>query len=990
MSIAHQENAFETLIVERLVAGGYHVRPATGYDRARALDPEPLLAFVQATQPDRWAAFVKRHGSTARDAFLDEVVARRKAVGTLDLLRQGLPTLADGTFRLCMFPPANGSSSDLVKAYQANILSVVRQLRYSLRSERAIDLGIFVNGIPVATAELKNTLTGQDVADAVRQYKTDRPPAGEPILDPKSGALVHFALDEHLVRMTTRLANGKTTFLPFDRGRDGGSGNPAATPDRLPSSHLWEEVLQRDVWLEILGRFLFIDRSKNDLLIFPRWHQLESVRLLVKDARTHGPGRRYLIQHATGSGKSNTIAWTAQRLATLHGDDGKPVFDAVVVVSNRRNLDRQLQETLRQVGGGRTTLALIDAHSGQLRDALANPGNRIIVSTVQKFHTKTLGDMSARAGRRYAILIDEAHSGQSGNYHETLLERLASDPFLQPTTPEERLEAAQAARSLQGRITLVGFTATPTPTTLERFGTPGADGKPTATHLYSMRQSIEEGFSLDPLTRYMTYDTFYRLRKEVAEDPEISIRKGSRRLQRLVARNPDQIRKKAKIVIRHLQEVVFGRLLQGEERAMVVADSRESAVRWFHALRRLARTTNGQIRPAVAFSESISVDGQEYTEASLNGVPEDVLPEKVRSGRFNVLVVAEKYQTGYDEPRLVAMYVDRPLQGLQAVQTLSRLNRIMPEKGKKEVVVLDFRNTVADIQDAFRPYYETTILSEGLDAHAVLDLQHRLMTSGAIDAGEVADFADLYLDPALSDVEKRSRLQALVEPAIARWRTLPNPEDVRIDAERFRRIYGIICQAHEVRNLDLERLHLFLDWFVRRLPRPGGRPADDVPDIDRMVSLQGMMLRSNGETNASLSPGAGTPLPPAFSGATHDWPEDEKKSLSELIAAFNERHAIAMTPDILAIFEQARLDVEADPMTDAILSANPDGEDLRRMMRKKVVGKHTLNGFQRAQKVQNAYTTDPAIKMQIDDLIIDQVLRNKKHIRPPPEKPTSP
>jgi len=976
MTSLHTERLLEDHIVDRLLAGGYQARPADAYDRGRALDPEPLLTFVQNTQAEAWARFAKRHGSTARETFLDQVVQWRQKVGTLSLLREGFSTLSDGRFRLCMFPPASDTHASLAKTYQANILSVTRQLRYSTRCERSIDLGLFVNGIPVATAEIKNTLTGQTVEDAMRQYKTDRPPAGEPLLDSFAGALVHFAVDEHLVRMTTRLANGKTVFLPFDRGRHGGAGNPDAEQGGFPTSHLWEVAWRRDVWLEILGRFLFLDPANKNRLIFPRWHQLESVRLLVEDARVHGAGRRHLIQHATGSGKSNTIGWTALRLATLHGADGKPTFDAAIVVSNRRNLDRQLQETLRQVSGGKTPVALIDAHSGQLRDALANPGNRVIVSTVQKFHTTALQEMTGRAGRRYAILIDEAHSGQGGRHHEALLDRLGSDPAFQPTTADAQLAASQAARSLKDRITLIGFTATPTPTTLERFGTPGPDGRPIAAHLYSMRQSIEEGFSLDTLQRYFTYDTFYRLRKEVAEDPEISARRGWQRLRRMVARHPTQISKKAKIVVRHLLESVLNRLLQGEERAMVVTDSRESAVRWYQALSRLAKKTQGMIRPAVAFSESVALNGQEYTEAGLNGVSEEALPEQIRSGTFNVLIVADKYQTGYDEPRMVAMYVDRTLEGLQAVQTLSRLNRTMPEKGKREVVVIDFRNTVAAIQDAFRPYYEATTLSDPLDAHAILDLERRLLGSGVLTDADVDAFIQIYVDPTLSDTQKRPNLQRIVEQVIQRWTTAPNREDVRIDAERFLRIYGIICQVHEVENLDLERLHLFLTWLVRRFPSPTGRTSDDLPPIEKMVALQDVLLRPNGEAKASLMPGSGVALPPVFDGATHDWPEDEKKTLSEIIAAFNERHGIEMSRDLLALFEEVRAGIEADPRTDAVLDANPSQQDRRRAIAK-AVKQRTMAAFVRAQKMRNAYTTDIEVQAQIVDLLVEQILRTK-------------
>ncbi|GAC1525375.1 MAG: DEAD/DEAH box helicase family protein [Chloroflexota bacterium] len=906
---------------------------------------------------------------------------KTESIGTLGTLRGEIGLIPDIRFRLCEFRPASGMTPAIEQRYHANILSVVRQLRYSVRSENAIDLVLFVNGIPVATSELKNELTGSSVRTAERQYRTDRAPAGEPLLTFLRGAVVHFAVDERLVSMTTELQNDRTEFLPFNRGRNGGRGNPEPELGEFATSYLWEHVWQRDLWLEILGRFLHVQVTKKKdgagreterrRLIFPRWHQLEAVRMLVADARENGPGQNYLIQHSAGSGKSNTIAWSAHRFATLHGADDRPVFDSVIVVTDRVVLDRQLQDTIKQFESQPGMVTTIDGTSRQLAAALQG-GARIIVTTIQKFSTEHLRTLEDRRGQQFAIIIDEAHSGQSGETADALHSVLSNEANgLAPV--EDAIARVQAARGPQVNISYLAFTATPRQVTLERFGRRGHDGRPLPFHLYTMRQAIEEGFILDVLANYMTYETCYSIEKAVEEDPVFEGRRGAQRIARFVSLHPHQIAQKIEVIVEHFRHHIAPRL-GGQAKAMVVTSSREHAVRYFYSMRDyIAEHRYTDVSALVAFSGGVPIDGQEpVTEPELNGISEKGLPGAFDGAAYNVLLVAEKYQTGFDQPKLVAMYVDKSLTGLQAVQTLSRLNRTYP--GKNEVFVLDFRNTTDEIQIAFKPFFEVTRLAETTDPNQIYTLRTRLLSFNFVAEADARRFAEILFGPG-TDADKRPILEGFARAAVARFEAEPDEQvqdEFRQLGRSFCRFYTFLAQVWPVRDIDLERLHGYMTWVNRLLRNPEG---DDEPEITAdMVQMTAFNMTGNEPVAASLQAGDTIALPPITEFGANRWTEEERRTLSEIIEAFNARHGLNIRPEDALVLERADEDVRADPQMQAIIANNPRDIALREFAERFADAASEI--FERDRNFETAFVNDGRVREQLAALFFDRARRN--------------
>ena len=980
----HREEVVEAHLVDRLVTlQGWRERAPEDYDRKLALDPDMVVEFVRATQADAWARLEAQYPGRAREELLRNLVSRLEATGTLEVLRKGITIIPGIPFRFCAFQPASRLNADLQREYEANILSITRQVRYSLKNENAIDVVLFVNGIPVATLELKNTLTGTTWRTAEKQYREDRSPTGEPLLTFKRGSLVHFALDENHVSMTTRLQNGRTRFLPFNRGRDGGAGNPDIEGD-FRIGYLYADqpegkaIFSREVLLDILGRFMHLneeeqpDGSVKTAMLWPRFHQLDAVRRLAAHARATGPGQAYLFEHSAGSGKSNTIGWSAHRLISLHDEADHAVFDSVIIVTDRVVLDRQLQKTVATFAQTPGVVRTIDGTSAQLKAAL-EAGARIVISTIHKFSTDRLKELTGQKGKRFCVIIDEAHSSQSGQQATALADALTRDEIDKRYEElEEAIRAAQAARGPQANISYCAFTATPRNVTLERFGTKGADGLPHPFHLYSMRQAIEEGFILDVLRNYMTYQAYYLLEKKIEEDPAFERSRASARVARFARLHETALGQKAEVIVEHFRRHVLPEL-DGEAKAMVVTSSREHAIRMRQALGKyIAEKGYTDVKALVAFSGEITVDGQEYTEAGMNGFSEAELPRRFDRDGWNVLVVAEKYQTGFDQPKLVAMYVDKKLNGLQAVQTLSRLNRTHP--GKEKTFVLDFQNTTDDIREAFKPYFEITAIEEPTDPNQVYELRDRLFTFGILFDEEITAFAEVFYRGRLK-ADDRIALAAIVRKAVDRFVALEDDEERQEEFRQlvrsFLRFYAFVAQVVRLDDTSLERLSEYSSWLNRMLPPRGQRTGDDV--TEDMLKLTAFKLRKTEETDASLEAGDTETLGPIAEFGAGGFSEDEQRTLSEIIEAFNERHGTEFSAEDFIRFGVAAEQILADEDLAEMLRNNP--ADVAEQQFSQEFIQRVIRIFQKDSQMRSAFMSDGDARERITRLFFQKVLR---------------
>lgn len=902
MSAVHQEEPFEAAIEASLVDhGGWAKGSKTTFDQALGIDPIELFAFIRDTQPDEWVRLVKKRGGelNAGQALVERVVGELDARGTVDVLRHGV-RLNGERFTLVYLRPTSGISPELIERYRKNRLAVVRQLVYSEKTDDELDLAFLVNGIPTHDAELKNPLTGQNVEDAKDQYRHDRNPR-EKFFAKRS--FVHFAVDPDEVAVTTLLEGADTTFVPFNLGRDGGAGNPAAkSDDSYATSYLWEELWQRDAWLLLLQRFVHVSETEisgemRRQVIFPRYHQWDAVRKLVDDARKKGPGQRYLIEHSAGSGKSNSIAWLAYSLMSLHDGQDRPVFDKVIVVSDRRNLDKQLRDTVK---GFEHTPGIVEAaerDSRQLAKYLESTTAKVVVTTLWKFPV-IVERAQFFQDSRYAVIIDEAHSSQTGEAATKLKLALgkgaaseeadlqaaveAENKASEQDDPDEFVERLIAARGQQPNISFFAFTATPKSKTLQLFGTKGEDDLHRAFHLYPMRQAIEEGFILDVLQNYTTYATYRRVEaKDSKDDPEVPTRRARAAIARFVSLHERMFAEKAEIVAEHFLDKTRAKI-GGKAKAMWVTASRLHAVRSYFALKRYVADKGYDIGVLIAFSGSLEDGGVEYTEHGINDISEGKLPDEFKKLGRHILVVAEKYQTGYDEPLLHTMFVDKKLENLKAVQTLSRLNRTAP--GKEETFILDFVNDADEIQEAFRPYFEgaeTTATDPAL-------LDTLMMTLDGLGVVEDADVEGLIAilanpKPAATD---HARLYRLLEPAVTRFKKLSedDQETFRDTARNFVRLYAFLGQILDYTDPDAEKRFAYVRALLHRLPE---RDRGKV-DLGDKLLLTHLRLEKTGDRNLSLTEG-GDELPGYRGTGRKISPEEEQDRLSVLIKDLNER-----------------------------------------------------------------------------------------------------
>ncbi len=906
---AHLEEQLETEIEAHLLAHGWHQGSNTAYDRDLVLDTEELFIFIGATQIERWEKLIGRHGGnqeTAQKKFKARLTEELNRRGVIDVLRRGVTDLGV-PIDLAYFRPAHGLTPALEERYQANRCTVTRQLRYAPGHDGELDLALFVNGLPVATVELKNHLTGQNVERAKKQYREDRSP--KDLLLSGRRAVAHFAVDPALVFMTTRLQGASTRFLPFNKGTvDGGAGNPPSASGHR-TAYLWEEVWQRDNWLDLLHRFIHVEpgtgKGPTGAVVFPRYHQWDAVRRLVADARAKGAGHSYLVQHSAGSGKSNTIAWTAHQLSNAHHADDNRVFDKVVVITDRVVLDRQLQDTIFQFDHKPGVVEKIDKNSKQLAEALTGGSAQVIITTLQKFPVVLKQGAELKSGR-YAVIIDEAHSSQTGEAAKDLKRVLGATPEQQleaaagedakaaESDGQDELMAAVAARGRQDNLSFFAFTATPKARTLELFGTPddsygNKDGKPNygPFHLYSMKQAIEEGFILDVLAGYATYGSYWKIASAAAQDPDVDKAKAAAQLARFVSLHPTNLSQKAEVIVEHFRTHTR-RKIGGQAKAMVVTRSRLHAVRYKLAIDAyIGEQGYKDVRTLVAFSGSVEDDGGPFTEPQMNGgLAESALPAEFGGNGYQLLIVAEKYQTGFDQPLLHTMYVDKKLEGVRAVQTLSRLNRIHP--GKTDTFVLDFANDTEQIQDAFEPFFETTI-AEPTDPNLLYNAAGRLDDFAVIDREEAAAFTAAFLG---SGEAANAALYARLDPAIERYTGLDDDdtrEAFRGALTAFVRAYAFLAQIVPFGDEDLERLYTYSRFLALRLPRE--QPAG--LDLSDDVVLTHLRTELIGEHDLSLTDGGG--IIPGFTGEGTGGQDPQFAKLSEIIDTLNERFGTEFT-----------------------------------------------------------------------------------------------
>jgi type I restriction enzyme R subunit len=910
----HREIHFENELCDSLKAHGWLEGDPEKYDRGLALYREDLIGWLADTQPKELEKLTGWHKGNAERALGEHVAKLINDQGSLALLRHGFKDRG-ARFQLCQFKPSHGFNPEIADRYAKVRCRVVRQVHYSLSNENSLDLVLFVNGIPTATLELKTDFT-QSVEDAIAQYRYDRPPKDpktkrvEPLLAFKRGALVHFAVSTDEVYMTTALKGKETVFLPFNLGNNGGAGNPP-NPSGYRTGYLWERVLERESWLDMVGRFIHLERLTEtdrtgkkrvkENMIFPRFHQWEAVNRLVAATAAEGPGHSYLIQHSAGSGKSNSIGWLSHRLASLHDAADRKVFDSVIVVTDRTVLDTQLQETIYQFehkAGVVCRVTKEGVKSQQLTQALVE-AKPIIIVTIQTFPfvLDSIRELASLKERRFAVIIDEAHSSQTGAASRNLKRVLTAEQIEEgeEVSTEDLLVADMAARQPPANASFFAFTATPKAKTIELFGRPGASGLPEPFHVYSMQQAIEEGFILDVLRNYTPYKLAYQLAHEGREydDQEVDAAKGMKELARWVRLHPHNISQKVRIIIEHFRQKVAYRL-QGQAKAMVVTGSRKEAVRYKLALDNYIHEQGyTDIAALVAFSGEVSDKESgptSFSETNMNpGLKGRDIREAFAGDEYRILLVANKFQTGFDQPLLVAMYVDKKLSGVAAVQTLSRLNRTYP--GKDETFVLDFVNDPQEILEAFKPYYRTAQLTAVTDPNLIHQLQTKLDDTRLYTASEVEAFVAAFYDPESGQKE----LQAKIAPAVERYRdqrrqaldsddkeALDALDLFRKDVASFIRLYDFLSQIIDYGDTDLEKRSVFFTHLLPLLAEETEHQPIDLSAVKlthyRLEALEERRLKL-GEDEKKLAPitevGSGVPREP------------ETAPLSELIKKLN-------------------------------------------------------------------------------------------------------
>ncbi len=946
MSIT-SENTFETAIIEDLVAsGGYRECEASAYSPELGMYKAEVLQFLQTTQPKHWNKLAAIHGEEVSNRVIARLYKEMDLRGALDVIRNGFVDYGV-RFKMAFFKPESDLNPDTLALYEQNRLKVVRQVYYSQKNRNSVDLVLSLNGLPVATLELKNRFTKQNSADAKKQYATTRDNK-ELLFAFKKRALVHFAVDDETVYMTTRIDGSKTRWLPFNKGYHHGAGN-APSPAGYRSDYLWRDVLTKHSWLEIIGRFIHLQVEefeyegrlrKKENLIFPRYHQLDVVRKITRHAQEHGAGRNYLVQHSAGSGKSNSIAWLSYRLSGLHNAENQRIFDSVIVVTDRRVLDSQLQNTIYQFEHKSGVVQRIDKDSQQLADAIGSGAN-IIITTLQKFSfiVEKMGDLP---NRKYAVIIDEAHSSQGGEASKKMKQVLgnakaseesgncsleAQELYPEPVEEDDEgidsqdlvtdyIEQSAVSRGPQSNLSFFAFTATPKYKTLAVFGYKDAQGKPQPFHLYSMRQAIEEGFILDVLQNYTTYQLFFNLCKAIEEDPQLNKKKAVQAMGRFVSLHPHNLAQKTKIIVEHFRQVVAGNI-GGKAKAMLVTGSRLHAKRYFEELKRYINDNGYEkhIKILVAFSGKVRDNNfpEGVTEPQLTGYGEKELPQKFAEDVYKILIAADKFQTGFDQPLLHTMYVDKPLSGVRAVQTLSRLNRTAP--GKEDTFILDFVNDRQTILDSFQPYYEITTVTDEPEPNHLYDLKSILDEQQIYLDAEVDALARVYFNPTTRMTARaQAQLYRHIDPAVDRYKNIETEEDKEAFKKSLRtwtNLYAFMAQIMPFREIEFEKFYAYAKLLLTKLPK---RDLLESMKLTDEVALEYYRLQKIKEGSIDLVTGEEGELD-GLTEAGIKRGKEEKAALSEIIDVLNDRFGTEFEEADRLFFEQ----IETELMQDATL-----------------------------------------------------------------------
>ncbi|MCR9098939.1 MAG: DEAD/DEAH box helicase family protein [bacterium] len=924
----HTEDTFEAAIASALIEqGGYVKGDAEKFDAAIALDPSTLFAFLQGTQPQKWEKIHKIHGTAVEQKLLNRLTKEIDLRGMLDVVRKGF-TDYGVKFDLAYFRPETTLNPETEALYRQNILTVTRQVYYGTKHKRSLDMLLSLNGLPIVTIELKNQLSGQTAENAKRQYRYDRDHK-ELLFQFKKRALVHFAVDADVAFMTTRLRGAKTYYLPFNKGYNNGKGNPP-NPEGYRTEYLWNEVWCKDSLMEIIGKFMHVETEeieidgkirKKETMFFPRYHQMDVVRKLVREARSTEAGENYLIQHSAGSGKSKSIAWLSYQLFSLHNKEDQRIYNSVIVITDRTVLDSQLQNTIFQIDHKQGVVQKIDKDSTQLADSLT-AGGSIIITTLQKFPF-VLDKIEGLPSRSYAVIIDEAHSSQGGEATKKMKEVLASSTLEEAVAEEadaededtalDEIRRSMLSRGRQPNLSFFAFTATPKAKTLEVFGTKGIDGKPRPFHLYSMRQAIEEGFILDVLENYTTYKTYYKLSKAIEDDPEVNKKKAARAIGRFLSLHPHNLAQKTEVMVEHFRQVV-SKKIGGKAKAMVVSGSRLHAVRYKREFDRYIKEKgydlgDKAIKTLVAFSGKVIDEGVEFTEPEMNGFGYKELRKKFDTDEYQLLLVADKYQTGFDQPLLHTMYVDKKLSGAKAVQTLSRLNRTT--SGKEDTFVLDFVNERESILQSFQPYYEVTTVEETTDPNHLYDLKTEIEKTQVIWETEVDKFVAVYFaNIKVLNVKEQRKLNAYIDPAIERFKGLPEEaqDDLKNSIRTFTRLYSFLSQIMPFQDMELEKLYTYLRYFQKKLPKPNLTERFQLTDE---VALEYYRLQKIEEGKIALQQGEEGELSGVKEAGVR-YSKEKVAPISEIIEVLNDRLGTDFTSADQLFFDQIEEEMVQD------------------------------------------------------------------------------